>query len=222
MESSRPNLESELSFLKKNSSLTDDLLLDLFCQYESRFGEKFNTSKDKSHQVLNFHGGPSKQEIYRENIKNGNLVSSEIGPILQRAIPSFAGGLYRKKHKKQKREVQMVEKPAKTLEAPNLADNFYYNIATFKSKSRELLVALDSDLHLFNFENNHTENLKSLEGDESITSVSGHHDIPVVCLASENGNISIIDAVKGVTIREILFANTDLDSDNFMELEGTR
>lgn len=222
MESTRQNNPKENSLNQPKSVLTDDLLKDLFCQYESRFGEYLKSSQKRASQILNFHGGLSKQQIFHENLKKGNIIRSEIGPLLQKTIPSFSEIRSKQKKKESKRTVKTIEKPCKVLDAPNLADNFYYNIACFKPESSKLMVALESDLHLFNFENNHTENLKSLDEEEIITSVSLHQYIPLTALASDNGNVSILDSEKSTTIREILWTETNLETQNFLEIEGTR
>ena len=191
-----PTESDTVSSSPLKSDFQNGLLTDLFCEYDSKFGENFaNLGKNKKN-ILYFNQKVSKHQIskkkrdvYKDGYSIGLENNSSFDPL------SFLGG-------------EMVQtpvfssKPLKILDAPGLVDNFYYNVTSF-GNNNNLLVALNNDLHMFDYQNNNTCWMHEMEQGLDITSISSHNDIDIFAVANSKGEIQFVDMEKKKVMRKL-------------------
>ena len=90
----------------------------------------------------------------------------------------------------------------KTLNAPGIDDNYYYKTIDY-SRQNLLVVALENQVHQFDFENNSTAELYSLSDSLEISSVSCHADLDAMGIATSVGEVLLVDHETRQVMRKL-------------------
>jgi cell division cycle 20-like protein 1 (cofactor of APC complex) len=149
-------------------------------------GENFSFYGDRKKGVLHFKKGISENERKKQLFEQGVHFNMDFLSNGSR----FNSGLFL--------EGRVTKRPnfnssvLKVIDAPGLVDNFYYNVTSF-GKDNKLLVALGSDLHLFDYHKNATNWVYQIDDEVDITSISNHDQIDIFALGLCCGEVQLLD-----------------------------
>ena len=182
-------------------NLKCDMLAEIFCQYESKFGVNFDYQDANKKDILHFQKKTRVEKNYQKFQSFKGPRNDSLGGAFM-----FDSNLFQtQKHKK---KPIFNRDPLKILDAPGLVDNFYYNVTTFARNNR-LLVSLGSDLHLFDYKTNQTDKILNLSSGIDITSLSNHNEIDIFAVGNIMGEVLLMDLETQKTMRRLNGENDD-------------
>ena len=171
-----------------------NLLEEIFCKYETKFGENFAYGTEKKKGILNYKIEKIKYQKRKEKEKSQKKKSLKC-PFKNFDADRFLNPNLSKP--------MICSKALKVLDAPGLEDNFYYKFTDF-SKDNKLLVVLMNEVHQFEYEINSTEQIYSVEDNLDISSVICHPDVNLIALGDSSGKIVMVDHETKQTIRKLI------------------
>lgn len=98
-------------------------------------------------------------------------------------------------------ERKIASTPFKVLDAPNLQDDFYLNVVDWSSNNN-LAVGLGQALYIWNYHTNNVKKLTEYYGRNLLTSVSWDPRSDILGIGSKEGEVSLWDGVKEISIRK--------------------
>ena len=150
--------------------------------------------KIKKNSILKFSNLKNENESNKKSLNNQNLLSQLNSIIKDKTIQKL------KKEKIKKRE---NPKLIKILEAPNIKDDFYYNIIDWGIKNI-ISIPLNNSQYLYNPETNKTEFLFSLDNNIlEICSTNFMNNGYCLAIGLSNGNCLLYDIEKKIKIRKL-------------------
>jgi cell division cycle protein 20 (cofactor of APC complex) len=175
-----------LSFNTNNSNLNN---------IDNSISVDLNTlRKIKKNSILKFSNLKSENESNKKSLNNQNLLSQLNSIIKNKTIQKL------KNEKIKKRE---NPKLIKILEAPNIKDDFYYNIIDWGIKNI-ISIPLNNSQYLYNPETNKTEYLFSLDNNIlEICSTNFMNNGYCLAIGLSNGNCLLYDIEKKIKIRQL-------------------
>ena len=174
------DLPEEPDSALRNTQRRNEILEEVFCKYETKFGENFEPENENKREILHFR-------------KSGPAGSLEL------PFPGFDVHLFLNP----KKQTQVIcSQTVKTLNAPGIEDNYYYKSISYASNGH-LLVAMQNQIHSFDFQSNESRQLLSIDDAQDISSVAGHPRIPIFSIGSSSGRVQLADQETGQVLRDI-------------------
>lgn len=170
-----------------------DMLSEIFCNYETKFGENLADETHKKKEILHF--AKDHKKMHKQTSKERQIKKS----LMECPIPNFDPELFLNSGA---RKPLITSKSVKILDAPGLEDNFYYKSIDF-TRDNNLVVSLGNTLYQFEYQQNQTDELYQASIDEEICSVACHPEIDVVSMAITSGEIILLDQETQQTMRKL-------------------
>lgn len=170
-----------------------ELLSEIFCDYETKFGENLAHEPSRKKNILHFTKDEDKQ------LKHCAKERQAKKSIFQCPIPDFDPELFLNPAS---RRPVITSKTVKVLDAPGMEDNFYYKSIDF-SRTNNLMVTLGNTLYQFEYQHNQTDELFHAPVEHEICSVACHPEIDVLSVGVTTGEIVIIDHETQQTMRKL-------------------
>lgn len=163
---------------------------------EPNSNERYIQNHSNFPQISNFSLYDNIDGVSSSNTAFGNLVQNSF-------FPKDSSGLFDQSLIKDcfNKKSTPNSKPYKILDAPDLQDNFYYNILDWGSKNI-ISVALSTNLYLFDVRN--CKVLKLYESPHNATSLKFNENSQFIAVGSESGRVLIFDVTRQSVVQSLI------------------
>lgn len=186
-----PSKEPKQGFFEQEVDFKKCLLREIFCEYDSKFGQNINYGTQKQSKILHFNCQKSQKPSLPNPKSNKNFRSKLCGKTSV-GLPSFPGDVV----------PLFSSTPLKTLNAAGMVNNFYYNLLDF-TKEGKLLVAIRGSV--FEFDNS-TTTIKEIFADrdqKEISSVCAHPEIGIFGVGFSDGEVGVVNQQSGKMMQRL-------------------